>query len=102
MMKKALVVALVTGALLAGCSEHEELPSLHGRECYVIYRRDALGYATDKHNGVKAGTVLSGRTGELAARGTLRQANDAWVVLETPEGLQAIPVSSILVVRESK
>jgi hypothetical protein len=75
---------------------------LHGKECFVTYRRDALGYATDRDNAVKAETVSSGRTGELAARGKMKEANGAWVILETNEGLQAIPVNSILVVREIK
>jgi hypothetical protein len=102
-MKKAMLICIVGACLLAGCSKNSDgLPSLQGKKCFVIYRRDALGYATDRDNAVKAGTVLSGGTGELAAKGKLKEANGTWVVLDTEHGVQAIPLSSILVVREIK
>ena len=102
-MKKAIVICLIGASLLTGCSgDNNSLATLQGKQCFVTYRRDALGYATDRDNAVKAGTVLSGGTGELAAKGKLKEANGTWVVLDTEHGVQAIPLSSILVVREIK
>lgn len=102
-MKKMMLMCLIGACLLTGCSQSSNsLSSMQGKECFVIYRRDALGYATDKDNPVKAETVLSGIAGELAAKGELKEANSTWVIIDTESGLQAIPVNSILSVREIK
>ena len=101
-MRILIFIACFT-MLLSGCADQSQQQSVHGlselegENCLVIYRRDALGYATDEP-GISADTVFSGSAGKLAARGKLKEANDSWVVLEieTAGGLQAIPVSSIL------
>ena len=103
---KNLVACALALTLLVGCTDGDDqssipgIPELRGRECFVVYTRDALGISTDESS-VSAETVWSGASGALAARGTLRRTSDAWVVLENSKGLhQAIPTNSILSVIE--
>lgn len=78
------------------------LPEFQGKACTVIYRRDALGYATADESGVSAETIESGNR-KLAATGKMRRAEEGWVLLESGDGrLIAIPVGNILSVYEAE
>ncbi len=102
---KLFLSCLLLLTLLSGCNQRtpesiQGLPELEGKECHVVYRRDALGYATN-NDGISAEIIQTG-TKKLAVSGKLKRANGEWVVLETPQGLRTIPVSSVLGIFEKQ
>jgi hypothetical protein len=109
-MKILMTASFFLGLLLAGCQppdssgtgrNYNALPELGGQECYLIFRRDALGYAMATEAGIGSETVESGISGKLALRGKLIRASADWVVLETSnKGIRVVPVSSILSIYE--
>ena len=107
---RILTAIILLSTLLVGCGDrsqssgegaHDALPELRNKECTVVYRRDALGYATPDKSGISAETIQSGQR-KLATTGKLRRATRDWILLENGEGrLRGIPVSSILSIYEA-